>query len=172
MIDTGLAEPLGRQATDADLLAEQLAGELPLDPGELAGEADPVAAVVARAQQAGLLPPDYPVEDARRQLQLFKTHLEIARTNRPKPYPGRVTFFAAEQQPELAPEIPDEPGHGWAALAGKLDTIPVPGNHVTLIRDPQNLEVLAARLREAMERALGVAPLRTEPSLAWPRRSP
>ena len=33
MIDTGLAEPVGRQMTDADLLAEQLAGELPLDPG-------------------------------------------------------------------------------------------------------------------------------------------
>jgi len=164
MIDTGLVEPIDRQATDADLLAEQLAGELPLDPAELRQVADPVAAVVARAQQAGILPPDYPAEDARRQLQLFKTHLEIARTDRPQPYPGQVTFFAAEEQPDLPPEIPDEPGHGWAALC-KLEILPVPGNHVTLIRDARNLEVLAARLRNAMERALGGKAARAGSSL-------
>ena len=65
--------------------------------------------MVARAQQAGLLPPDYPVEDARRQLQLFKAHLEVARTDRPEPYPGRVTFFAAEEQPELPCGVPTSP---------------------------------------------------------------
>jgi len=165
MIDTGLVEPIDRQATDADLLAEQLAGELPLDPAELRQAADPVATVVARAQQAGILPPDYPAEDARRQLQLFKAHLEIARTDRPERYPGRVTFFAAEEEPELPPGVPGEPGRGWAALAGKLEIVSVPGNHVTLIRDARNLEVLAARLREAMERALGGAAARAGSSL-------
>ncbi|HKH49381.1 MAG TPA: amino acid adenylation domain-containing protein, partial [Thermoanaerobaculia bacterium] len=165
MIDTGPVEPVDRQVTDADLLAEQLAGELPLDPAELRQSADPVAMVVARAQQAGVLPPDYPLEDARRQLQLFKAHLEIAHTDRPGPYPGRVTFFAAEEQPDLPPEVPDEPGHGWAALAGKLEIIPVPGNHVTLIRDARNLEVLAVRLRDAMERALEGVPSRAGSSL-------
>jgi thioesterase domain-containing protein len=160
MIDTGLAEPIDRQTSDADLLAEQLAAELPLDPDELRREADPVAAVVARAQQEGALPPDYPVEDARRQLQLFKAHLEVARTDRPQPYPSPVTFFAAEEQPELPAGVPDEPGHGWGAFAGKLEILPVPGNHVTLMRDPGNLDVLAARLRGAMERTLGIASAR------------
>jgi thioesterase domain-containing protein len=157
MIDTGLAEPLGRGATDAELLVEQLAGDLPLNAVELSREADPVAAVVARAQQAGLLPSDYPVEDARRSLEIFKAHLEVARTNRPQSYPGRVTFFAAEEQPDLPGDRANEPGHGWAGQAGALEIIPVPGDHVTLIRVPQYMEVLAARLRLSLERALGKA---------------
>ncbi|HYU35670.1 MAG TPA: AMP-binding protein, partial [Thermoanaerobaculia bacterium] len=170
MIDTGLAEPVDRQATDADLLIEQLAGEVTLDPGELRREADPVAVAVARAQQAGVLPLDYPVADARRQLELFKAHLEVARTDRPQPYAGRVTFFAAEEQPGLPPGISTEPGHGWAAYARQLEIVPVPGNHVTLMRDARNLAVLAALLRQALDRALGVVSIQERASLASPRR--
>jgi amino acid adenylation domain-containing protein len=153
MIDTGLVEPPGREASDAELLAEAIAGELPFDLEDLRQAADPVAAVVERAQRAGLLPLDYPVAAARHLLELFKAHLEAARTWRPEPYPGRLTFFAAEEQPE---DLADEPTHGWHALAAELRLVRVPGTHVTLIRDPKNLRVLADRLRTAILQAVGV----------------
>jgi amino acid adenylation domain-containing protein len=152
MIDTGLVEPPERQASDAELLVEAIAGELPFDLEDLRQAADPVAAVVERAQRAGLLPLDYPVSAARHLLELFKAHLEAARTWRPQPYPGRLTFFAAEEQPE---DLADEPTHGWHALAAELDLVRVPGTHVTLIRDPKNLRVLADRLRTAILQAVG-----------------
>ncbi|HBL31586.1 MAG TPA: non-ribosomal peptide synthetase, partial [Acidobacteria bacterium] len=155
MIDTGLAEPVDPVSPDAELLAAQVAGELEIDAEELRRAPDPVAALVVRAQGAGLLPPDYPLDDARRRLRLFKAHLEAARTGRPEPYPGTVTFFAAAEPPVGAPA---EPGHGWAAFAAHLEILAIPGNHVTLLRDPRNREVLAARLREALERALGIEP--------------
>lgn len=86
-----------------------------------------------------------------------KTHLEIARTDRPQPYPGRITFFAAEETLagwEDTAAIPAD--HGWAALAAETEVVPVPGNHVTLIRDAENVRVLAEKI--------DVAVLRTESS--------
>jgi amino acid adenylation domain-containing protein len=70
-----------------------------------------------------------------------------------QPYPGRVTLFTIEHQPELR--------RVWAALSGKLEILPIPGDHTALLRDPRNLEVLAALLRREIDRAVGVTPSRT-----------
>src|SRR5262249_10493719 len=106
-------------------------------------------------QERGLLPPSYDVAEARRLLALFKTHLEIARTARPRPYPGRLTFFAAEETFagwEDTTTLPED--HGWSALAADTTVVPIPGNHVTLIRDPENVRVLSEKLAERIDAAL------------------
>jgi thioesterase domain-containing protein len=153
MIDTGLIAPPDRHRTDADLLIEAL-GPLPIDPGDLRQAADPLAALVAAAQSLGTLPPGYDVAAARHHLDLFKRHLEIARTDPPRPYPGRLTFFAAEDNP-VDEAIPRD--HGWGALAAEIEVVPVPGDHVTVIREGEKVRVLAEKLSTA------VSPLRPLP---------
>jgi len=155
MIDTGLVEPPQQaERSDADILIEAL-GPIPIEAGELRRAADPVALLVAAAQDRGLLPPGYDVAEARRLLALFKTHLEIARTDPPRPYSGRLTFFAAEETlagwEDTAANSTD---HGWAALAAEAEVVPIPGNHVTLIREPENARVLAERIDGVLEQAL------------------
>jgi amino acid adenylation domain-containing protein len=151
MIDTGLVEPPQQaERSDADILIEAL-GPIPVEADDLRRAADPVALLVAAAQDRGLLPPGYDVAEARRLLALFKTHLEIARTDHPKSYPGRLTFFAAEETLagwEGGEAIPKD--HGWAALAAEAEVVPIPGNHVTLIREPENVRVLAETIDSAL----------------------
>jgi thioesterase domain-containing protein len=77
----------------------------------------------------------------------------VARTDRPKPYSGRVVFFAAADQPA---QTAADPSHGWSRLAGELELQRVPGDHVTMVRDPENLRVLARRLAVAIEEALAL----------------
>ena len=64
--------------------------------------------------------------------------------------PAARTFFAAEEVLagwEDAAPVPAD--HGWSALAAETAVVPIPGNHVTLIRDPGNVRVLAAKIESA-----------------------
>ncbi|HVS00983.1 MAG TPA: hypothetical protein VMW27_30475, partial [Thermoanaerobaculia bacterium] len=74
-------------------------------------------------------------------------------------YHGKLTFFAAAEQPE---EIGADPSHGWGELAGELELVRVPGDHVTLITQPENVRILARNLEEAIQAAL--SPLCTKRS--------
>ncbi|HVS00354.1 MAG TPA: amino acid adenylation domain-containing protein, partial [Thermoanaerobaculia bacterium] len=92
MIDTGLVAPPARlDVDDAALLAEVI-GDLPLTVEELRREADPLAALIERAREAGTLPPGTTPEMAHHLLAVLKAHLEVARTDRPHPYHGKLTF--------------------------------------------------------------------------------
>ncbi|HEX2644714.1 MAG TPA: thioesterase domain-containing protein, partial [Thermoanaerobaculia bacterium] len=150
MIDTGLVEPPARPEgeDDAALLQEVLVG-MTLDVEALRRSGDPVAALVEEGKRTGALPLDYSPAAARRLLEVLKAHLALARTNRPRPYPGRLTFFSA-QEPGPGQTLDPDPTHGWGALAGSVEVVPIPGNHVTLIREAANVRVLAARLVAAM----------------------
>jgi amino acid adenylation domain-containing protein len=71
---------------------------------------------------------------------------------RPGVYAGRLTLLRARVQPLLGPH---EPTLGWGALArGGVDIRRVPGNHVTLIKEP-HLPVLAAELQRVLTLASG-----------------
>jgi thioesterase domain-containing protein len=66
---------------------------------------------------------------------------------RPGPYAGRLTLLRARVQPLLGPH---EPTLGWGALArGGVDIRRVPGNHVTLLKEP-HLKALAEQLQKAL----------------------
>ncbi|HKV13044.1 MAG TPA: thioesterase domain-containing protein, partial [Thermoanaerobaculia bacterium] len=147
MIDTGLVIPPAEAEKDDAALLLEVVGDVPMDLEELRRSADPVAALVERAREAGLLPPDFAPAAARRILELVKSHLRIARTDRPQPYEGHVTFFAAAEQP---PEAGDDPAHGWGEIAGEIDVHRVPGSHTTMIYDAENVRVLGRAVREAM----------------------
>jgi amino acid adenylation domain-containing protein len=65
----------------------------------------------------------------------------------PQVYPGRVTFFCATAEVSA-----DENIAGWKTLASEVEVIPVPGDHQTMIREPE-VQELAARLQECLDRA-------------------
>jgi amino acid adenylation domain-containing protein len=148
MIDTGLVTPPDEPEKDDAALLLEVVGEVPMDLDELRQAADPVAALVERAREAGLLPTDFAPAAARRILELVKAHLRIARTDRPQPYPGPVTFFAAAEQP---PEAGNDPAHGWGEIAGEIEVHRVPGSHTTMIYEPENVRVLGERVRKLLE---------------------
>ena len=63
----------------------------------------------------------------------------------PKLYPGTVTFFCAVE--EICPE---ENLIGWRRLArGGVDVVDVPGDHQTMIKEP-NVELLAQALEDSI----------------------
>ena len=74
--------------------------------------------------------------------QMIKHNLRIARSYFPRPFPGKITFYAATK---------DRGYHGWSHLAeGGVDIIMVPGTHVSIMEEP-NVPVLAKALTEQLD---------------------
>ncbi|RKH40016.1 amino acid adenylation domain-containing protein [Corallococcus sicarius] len=89
--------------------------------------------------------PEQPLQTLRR---VFEHHLQAAWTYEPPKDAGPFTLFEAEQS---------RWDHGWEPFApGGLDVRKVPGDHYTFLKPP-HVEVLAARLREAIAKAQGTA---------------
>jgi thioesterase domain-containing protein len=81
--------------------------------------------------------------------RLFAIHLRETRRYRPRAYPHRLTFFRATGHPVQG----DDPTHGWAQLAaGGVDVHEVPGQHLTLLRQP-HVRVLAEKLDACLRAA-------------------
>jgi thioesterase domain-containing protein/acyl carrier protein len=156
LIDTGLVVPPERpDHDDGAVLLREILWAVPQEIlQELRpGLSDPVGVLLEKLREAGQLPDGFDPETARRQFRVLREHLDIARRYRPQPFPGRLTFFAAEEQPALVAGVEIDPCHGWAALAEDTDLLRVPGDHVSMMYDPAHLEVLAARLEVCLERA-------------------
>lgn len=66
----------------------------------------------------------------------------------PRPYGGRVIVVSAKDDPFTAGQSPT---YGWEDLCGRLELIEVPGEHQSSVALDQNLRILAARLRQALE---------------------
>ncbi|MBX6312597.1 MAG: non-ribosomal peptide synthetase [Isosphaeraceae bacterium] len=68
----------------------------------------------------------------------------------PRPYPGHVVLFRAEIQPQWIGFDFSDPTLGWGHLVtGRLELVPVPGDHWNLFQEPQ-VRVLAAQLRDSL----------------------
>lgn len=65
---------------------------------------------------------------------------------RPRPYTGKVTLFKAAEQPEA---LQQEPTLGWSTLVDDIQLHQVPGNHLSLLKQPQ-VQTLAAQLRQCL----------------------
>jgi thioesterase domain-containing protein len=65
----------------------------------------------------------------------------------PKPYPGRIVYFLAEERDAYNTK---EPERCWIRLARQgIEIIVVPGNHMTMGALP-HVEVLASRIRQML----------------------
>ncbi|ONI80081.1 hypothetical protein ALI22I_42380 [Saccharothrix sp. ALI-22-I] len=122
--------------------------ELPWE--ELAGLDDEgqIDAVIAAVTEAG-------VRMSAGALHHQRTSYLDARTAerfQPKHFPGQVVFYRATVREHLTTVLDprylrtlDDDDLGWSDTVDRLDIVPVPGDHLSMI-DPPNVEVLAAHL--------------------------
>jgi thioesterase domain-containing protein len=77
---------------------------------------------------------------------VYNTNLAALNRYRTRYYDGTVTLFnAAERDPAV---IPDEQ-YGWVGLAREIEINEVPGNHDTMLTEP-NVSILAERLNQLL----------------------
>ncbi|WP_437840118.1 beta-ketoacyl synthase N-terminal-like domain-containing protein [Sorangium sp. So ce1153] len=90
--------------------------------------------------------------------RLFMIHLRETIAYVPRAYPGRVTLFKATR---LGGRYERDPTWGWGLLAaGGVDVHAIPGEHLTVVRQPHVVvvaDLLRACLEEADLRAAGAA---------------
>jgi thioesterase domain-containing protein/acyl carrier protein len=110
-----------------------------------AARLDHLAALVTAA---GLLPADLGAEPLRRLLAVYRAHQNASRNYAPDVYPGRIAVVRATER--LNDEFPGLGGsdsdYGWGRYCAEPPLVlPVPGNHLTMVRPPQ-VRALAAVL--------------------------
>jgi len=127
---------LGDLALDLGLPLNQIAFERErfeqLEPDER------LAYVLEEAKRAGVVPPDMELVQVRHLFHVFKSNVQAMRRYVPHAYSGSIALFKASEQ--------FDEDLGWGAMAaGGVAMYAVPGNHYTVIREP-NVEALAGQL--------------------------
>lgn len=133
---------------DAALRAERLRG---LAADLFASRPDAqLARLVELARRAGVLPPGAELAQVLGLLEVFKTNVRAMCAYVPRAYGGPVKLFKAREQ--LTRDNSDET-LGWGeAAAGGLEILAVPGDHYTIMREP-DVRALAERLADCLRRA-------------------
>jgi thioesterase domain-containing protein len=147
------------RADDLALLARFAANlDLPVDgfdlPWEKLSRLDPeerLTFILEEAGKANILPADLDLAQIRQRFQVFKSNDQAMRSYRPQARLSRVVLFRAGDGPAGGPAGQDL---GWGELADRVDVHVVPGDHYTMMREP-NVHVLAERLRACLREAQG-----------------
>jgi thioesterase domain-containing protein len=74
--------------------------------------------------------------------RLFHAHVRLTDEYAVRPYPGRITLFRPADSPILEQTPRDR---SWDKLAAAVDVHLVPGQHHTMVKEPQ-VQVLAEHL--------------------------
>jgi thioesterase domain-containing protein len=115
-----------------------------------AGFNDALAIVLKQMGMSEMSPQEIAPLQYERLFQVYKTNMRAWRQYVPKPYSGRLTLLRADARDAEANEML---AAGWSELTvNALDVVPVPGNHYTMVIEP-NIRVLADCLSECLNRA-------------------
>jgi thioesterase domain-containing protein len=142
------ADPSRQLLVTAEYLQGLRGVDLGLRLEDLAGRAadEQIRLFVERIQRAGVMHAEDSFGQVRRLLRVYRANVRAYRAYRARPYPGPITvlYAAAEADPD---------GHGdlgWSAFTPfPVDTRAVPGDHVTMLAEP-NVRVLAETLRACL----------------------
>jgi thioesterase domain-containing protein len=147
LMDTPCGEQMPpRRLTREDIVITGFAGRVDLTAEELLplSADDQLSYAFDKARRTGNLPKGFDEANARRLVRVLQNNVAALYAYRPRPYPGRMLFFRAE---ERRPIDPLRPEIAWIDLArGGCDVLLVPGNHETMHESP-NVQVMAERLR-------------------------
>ncbi len=109
--------------------------------------------VVKALEASKAMPLGDGIEQTRRMLAVSKAHLAARRGYRPQRSSVPITLLRAGESE--GSESSDDETLGWASLApGSVHVLPVPGDHVTMMREP-HIEQVATVLRTCLDEALG-----------------
>jgi thioesterase domain-containing protein/acyl carrier protein len=113
------------------------------------GPDEQVAYVAECLAAVEFLPPGTGERQLRQVLAVYRANVQALRAYQAGSYPDGMTLLRAE---EPLPGVPAEDDLGWRRIAGgPVDIVTVPGNHLTLLTEP-NVHVLAARLKLCLEK--------------------
>jgi len=152
----------GRIPTPDDAFPEQNAGAISLveryfdisfgqmgSLAELPGD-EKLAFMLEEGKRAGLVPAELDVAQAGRFVMLLRNDLHATQNYELRRYPGRITFFKANETLE---GTNTDLTMGWSDWAiGGVDVHNVPGNHATLMYEP-HVEILAELLTACLDLA-------------------
>jgi amino acid adenylation domain-containing protein len=79
-------------------------------------------------------------------LRIVYANAQAAYRYVPQNYPNRITLFRAVEQSD---SLGQEPTLGWSALASDIQLHQVPGNHLSLLKQP-HVQTLAQQLRRCL----------------------
>jgi amino acid adenylation domain-containing protein len=147
-------ETFPEEDAEAILLVERYFG-ISFGPMESLAELpkdEQLAFMLEQAKSAGLIPAELDVAQARRFVELLRSDLRATQNYGLHLYPGRITFFKANETPADTSPDPD-PTMGWSEWAsGGVEVHVVPGNHANLMYEP-HVEVLAEKLTACLNQA-------------------
>jgi amino acid adenylation domain-containing protein len=149
-----------RMAHFASILGGQFGKDLCLSAEELQTIAPEkrLDQIFEKAKSADVLPLDIEVPELRRLYDnVFGPNLQVLLSYSPRPYPDRIILLRASEQvrAEDSPPVQDL-ALGWNELApGRVDLHTLPGNHFTLVQEP-NVQAVAACLKAAFQPAIDV----------------
>ena len=150
-IPFGPANELSTQ--DADLSGREYGLDISLQELEQLGPEEQLPYLWQHVQNLGLLDADTPLPLVQKMLEdvkrLFHGHVKLASNYTVRPYPGRITLFRPSEAVVQVPTLPDR---GWGKLAAAVDVHYVPGQHHTMVKEPQ-VQVLAEQLRLCLQQA-------------------
>jgi thioesterase domain-containing protein len=107
-----------------------------------------VACLVEKAREAGIAPPDVTLAQAQRLVEVYQANMLSYQDYRPTPYGGFVTLFRAEGASDAGPT-----DLGWHKLVeDRIEVIPIPGDHISIITDESNVQVLAKQLWACLDK--------------------
>jgi amino acid adenylation domain-containing protein len=92
---------------------------------------------------ARLFVPGTEVDEVRRYVRLYRTHMNAHLRHHPTPFDGRVVYASAEASQSAGKERMIE---FWRRHSGEFEVITIPGRHHDILRPP-NVEQLAAQLK-------------------------
>ncbi len=147
------APEAGARRLAPDLSADELLAWWAADLWGLAGSQPPVsaaepgqglAAVLERAQGAGVLPAEVDLATAERLFAVFGANARALRRFAPRPYPGRALLVRARGGARDG-----DARWGWGALAAEVDVRWVDGDHFSCVQEP-GVAALAELLAESL----------------------
>jgi amino acid adenylation domain-containing protein len=150
LLDTPCLDQMApRPVEDVDFVTAVFAGRVPLIPEELRplSTEEQLAYACEKARQAN---PSGGLEltEARRLFRVLRGNVDALYDYVPRPYPGRLLYFRAEQRRAVDPPRPEIP---WIELArGGVEILLVPGDHQTM-HEPPHVQAVAERLKRSLE---------------------
>jgi hypothetical protein len=121
-----------------------------------------LAFMLEQGKSAGLVPEELDVSQAHRFIKLLRNDLRATQNYGLRLYPGRITFFKANETPAgTSPAL--DPTMGWSEWASSgVEVHVVPGNHANLMYKP-HVKVLAEKLTACLNQAQSAEVLRGFP---------
>jgi thioesterase domain-containing protein/acyl carrier protein len=115
-----------------------------------------LARLLEHAIAAEIVDPLFDVKQFQNLFQVFKSNHRAFESYYPRAYPDRIQLFIAGDKPASVAEYQTK---GWSELAAAVETHVMPGDHYSILRNP-NVEKLAEDLTVCLQEA--ETPVRTE----------